>query len=405
MKTLTLLLLFFFVQIYPIRSQVKGCKDPQASNFNPSAQQNDGSCLYAKTTMIPHIVCPKLNDTILESSGLIFYRQMFWTHNDSDNPPYIYAFDSLSGNILHKTFIAQQTNTDWEDMTQDSLYIYIGDFGNNNGSRTDLNILRIRKTDLKMKQIADTVTADKIHFSFGDQTSFNNSSQNHDFDMEAFCVLGDSLHLFSKNWVDKKTRHYVVSKDTGTYILQPVETFLVNGQITGACADEKRGIILLTGYSKTDISCFAWLFWDYQHNRLNNGNKRRLELGTALSFGQNEGLCFRNKQVYISNEKYLTDPALRRIDIEKFMTGKPLSTQLIPKVEIKFSAYQSQSFLIIKTDQKGVGKSLHIYTSDGQLIKTIRLEKVETSLDIDYLMEGVYLLEVEDTVVKIYIRK
>lgn len=404
MKNTCLLLLFLASQGHLLYAQ-KGCTDPQAINYDVLAKLNDGSCTYAQKTLSPSVTCLKLDDTLIESSGLIYYNKLFWTHNDSDNPPCLYAFDSLTGKIIHRTFISNKTNIDWEDMSQDSQYIYIGDFGNNSGNRKDLKVLLINKSDLQLSQARDTVNATEITFSFADQVSFSNSNQNHDFDMEAFCVLGDSLHLFSKNWVDKKTRHYVMPKTPGNYALQPQESFYVNGQVTGACADEQRGVILLTGYNKTDISSFVWMMWDMQGNRFMNGNKRRIEIGTVISFGQNEAICFKDKQVYISNEKYLTEAGLRRIDIEPFLSGKPLSNPVILNSPAKFTAYQSQTLLIIKTEKENIGQNMNIYNADGKLLRTIVLDGLETSLDIDEYMEGVYILELGETALKVYLRK
>jgi hypothetical protein len=403
MKNISFLALFLCC-VQPAWSQ-KGCKDPQASNYNALANENDGSCIYTSTNVNPVVTCPKLGDSLMETSGLIYFNNWLWTLNDGNNPPFIYAFDGSSGQIIHRTFIANAVNTDWEEMTQDSLNIYIGDFGNNNGNRKDLRILVIKKSELRTFQAMDTVNSTIIHFSMADQGNFANGNQNHDFDMEAMCVFGDSLHLFSKNWADKKTRHYVLPKDTGTYTLKPVETLNVNGQITGACADEKQGRIVLTGYNKSDISCFVWVMWDFKHNRFGNGNKRRLEIGSALSLGQNEALCFRGKELYISNEKYLTEAGLRHIDIEPFLTGRSVSAKAPAKQQIKFKAYQSQSLLLVQTGKDNLGKTLRIYNSDGKLLKSMPIDKTEMSINIDNLMEGVFMVEIDDTVQKIYIRQ
>jgi hypothetical protein len=404
MKHTALLGLSFLVWANCLQAQ-KGCTDPQASNYGIQAKINDGSCVYAPKNISPALVCPKLNDSLAESSGLIYYDGMFWTHNDSDNPPCLYAFDSLKGKIIHRTFIGNKPNIDWEDMSQDSQYIYIGDFGNNAGNRKDLKILVIKKSDLKLLQGSDTVNAAEINFSFADQLSFSHGNQDHDFDMEAFCVIGDSLHLFSKNWVDKMTRHYVMPKTPGNHSLQARESFSVNGQITGAYADEQRGIILLTGYNKTDISSFIWIMWDMTGNRLMSGNRRRIELGTVISLGQNEAVCFKGKQVYISNEKYLTEAGLRRIEVEPFLSGKSLSYPVIQDKPAKFTSYQSQATMHIKAEKEQVGQNLHIYNSDGRLLRTIMIEGPETSLEIDDFMEGVYILKLGDTVLKVYLRQ
>ena len=48
----------------------------------------------------------------------------------------------LGGDFLS---VNKEENVDWEDITQDETHIYIADFGNNNGNRTDLKIYKILK--------------------------------------------------------------------------------------------------------------------------------------------------------------------------------------------------------------------------------------------------------------------
>ena len=71
-------------------------------------------------------------------------------------------------------------NYDWEEISSDSLFIYVGDFGNNvNGNRTDLHILRIEKNSL----LINSPVIDTISFTYSDQTDFTpTGSNNTDFD-------------------------------------------------------------------------------------------------------------------------------------------------------------------------------------------------------------------------------
>ncbi len=86
------------------------------------------------------------------------------------------------------------------------MYLYIGDFGNNAGSRTDLHILRIEKSSL----LEGMPAIDTIAFAYEDQTDFTPSNQNTAFDCEAFIAGTDSLFLFTKNWNNLSTVCYSV---------------------------------------------------------------------------------------------------------------------------------------------------------------------------------------------------
>lgn len=383
------LFLFFLIHLN-LNAQVKGCRDKLANNYNPDAELNDGSCTYSTTSMSPSLICSKLSDSISESSGLIYHLGLYWTVNDSDNPPCIYAFDSINGKILHQTYIYNQVNTDWEELTQDSLFIYIGDFGNNRGSRKDLRILKIRKSDINLGSFADTVKADIIRFEMSDQTNFNNTGQNHDYDMEAFCVTGDSLHLFSKNWVDYKTRHYVCPIDSGFYSLIPQETLDVGGQVTGACRGD-NGVIILCGYNKGNYGSFIYLMWDYSQNRFLNGNRRRIEVGNLLSPGQNEAVAYSNGVLYMSNEKQISPAQLHRI-YTKGWTGSSWSAGINNKnvSDISFSISGNQ--LLYSHEGPYLNQTLRFYDYTGKQVYTYSVKENKGSIDVSMWNRGIYLV-------------
>jgi hypothetical protein len=246
--------LFITVKVH---AQICGCTDRNANNYN-NATVNDGSCIYDKTIYHPDILIDSLPAIIDETSGLIYYDGALWTHNDSDRKPEIYKFDTITGHILQTVKINNAVNIDWEDIAQDSNYIYIGDFGNNNGYRTDLKIYKILKKDItKGKNIS--VNASVINFSFSDQTDFIPNHCNNNFDCEAFFFFQDSLYLFSKNWIDKKTKLYVLPCMQGNYIATLIDSFDVNGLITGADINIITNEIAFIGYN--NYIRFVWLFF------------------------------------------------------------------------------------------------------------------------------------------------
>src|SRR5690554_8098448 len=89
-----------------------------------------------------------LSNTISETSSLIMWNKQLWTHNDSNGDAILYAIDSVNGAITNTLSIPGEINVDWEDLSQDDDYIYIGDFGNNiSGNREDLKILKISRSE------------------------------------------------------------------------------------------------------------------------------------------------------------------------------------------------------------------------------------------------------------------
>lgn len=251
----------------------------------------------------PHYIS-SLNSVVNETSGLLYFSGQIWTFNDSGNKPEIYQVDSTTGMVLRTIVIRNAVNTDWESVAQDESSIYIGDFGNNAGKRRDLQILKFSKTDI-LNPACDTVQAGFIFFNYPDQTVFATAFGENNFDCEAFFFRNDSLHLFCKNWSDLHTKHYVLSADTGNYTARLSENFNVDGLITDASINGKGSIVLL-GYKKIKgrkYTCFTWLLTDYDGSFYFGGNKRRVELGSALRLGQTEGIVLKNNNTgWISAE-------------------------------------------------------------------------------------------------------
>jgi hypothetical protein len=70
-----------------------------------------------------------LGKQLEESSGMICWRGLFWQINDSGGEAEIYAFDTVSKQVIQTIKIENATNIDWEEIAQDKTHIYIGDFG------------------------------------------------------------------------------------------------------------------------------------------------------------------------------------------------------------------------------------------------------------------------------------
>ena len=226
----TLFLFYFVFLALHTEAQTSGCTDPLALNFSMQATQNDGSCVYSAADVIPE------NSTTLpgffrETSGLILWNERLWTHND-DTDTNLYALDPGNPATFESYPIKNSININWEEVSQDTDYIYIGDFGNNaNGNRKDLQIYKIKKSSL----LTDNQEIEKIQFSYSTQTDFTaTGSNNTDFDCEAFIVTADKIFLFTKEWLSKKTSIFSLPKIPGKHVAEYQSTHDVNGLITGA---------------------------------------------------------------------------------------------------------------------------------------------------------------------------
>jgi hypothetical protein len=259
-----------------------------------------------------------------EASGMILLNGKLWIISDSGNPPELLALDTTSGEIIRRIRISNAVNTDWESLAQDDSFVYVGDFGNNYGNRTDLHILKIRKQDLLQPDIA-SVSAGYIRFHFADQELGQPQLNSGNFDCEALICDGGKLHLFTKEWSDKHTRHYVLPSDTGNYTAVFKEEFPCKGLITDASLNE-NGALMLLGYRRTFgfwYSCFAWYFEPGLSGSI-PGIPVRIKLGNAFRLGQTEGLVLSGySQGWIVSEEINVAFVHRKARLLRFDTSIP----------------------------------------------------------------------------------
>ncbi len=181
-----------------------------------------------------------------QSSGIILLNDLLVTHNDGAGGPMLYEIDPDDGSLTRQITVEDASNVDWEDICVDQQFIYIADFGNNSGDRTDLRIYRVSLQEYA-QTIDNTVSVDTIEFSYSDQVSFIPGNQ-HNFDAEALISFGDSLYIFTKNRVDFQTNIYSLPKTPGVYQAPRVGNIDVQGLISGGEYNSLSQEIMLTGY-------------------------------------------------------------------------------------------------------------------------------------------------------------
>ncbi len=394
-----LLILLISTMFTKLEAQVSGCTDPLANNYNSSATANNGSCTYDKASFSPSKFF-HLTEEVKETSGLIFYKDALWTQNDSGNEPIIYKIDTANGDILKEVYVSNFQNTDWEEIDQDENYIYIGDFGNNYGSRKDLKILRVLKADIG-EQYYDTVTAEALNFNYSDQTSFVSLPHAHNFDCEAMIIKDDSIFLFTKNWQNKKTKLYRLPKSTGYYSAELLDSLNVSGLVTGAAYGAGNEMIILSGYSS--YIPMLYLLFDYKNGDFFSGNKRRIDLPGILG-SQTEGICFIDKDnVYLSTEdNKIFSQRVFSIPVTEWLYSPPTYIyHVYYNEEISISPNPANSKVSIEVVGKHVeepivevfdqmGNSCDIYFS----VFTPTKKGCLVSINVDHLNAGFYIIKV-----------
>ncbi|WP_276391840.1 hypothetical protein [Eudoraea chungangensis] len=235
---------------------------------------------------------------IAESSGLIFYKDKLITHNDSGNTPELFEIDTTSLEITRTVRISNATNVDWEDITQDNEYIYIGDIGNNRGERRDLKIYRVSKSQYDFQ---NEVEAELISFSYEDQVDFSGGA-NSDWDAEALIAVKDSLLIFTKQWISENSKTYSIPKQTGEYIARSNSSLIINGLVTGATYDIAGDCAYLLGYSPR-LQPFVLTLTNPLHPEEGQVDNAKEFLNVSLA--QAEGIAWNGlNTIFISSERF-----------------------------------------------------------------------------------------------------
>ncbi|MFM2227303.1 MAG: hypothetical protein RL664_646 [Bacteroidota bacterium] len=334
----------------------------------------------------------ELSSQVPETSGLIFFQDGLLTHNDNSDEQ-LYVIDTLNGAVLQTFSLNGTSNFDWEEITQDSLYMYVGDFGNNAGNRTDLHILRIEKSSL----LEGTPAIDTIAFAYEDQTDFTPSNQNTAFDCEAFIAGTDSLFLFTKNWIDLSTACYSVPKVPGNYLAQRKDSSEVNGLITGATYLPNKKLIILSGYSSL-LQPFMYLLFDFEGTDFFSSFQQKINL--SLNFHQIEGVATTNGiDVYLTNEYFSQSIITTQQKLHKFnltpVLGDYLSGNnvLSESSDIRIFPNPAKDIVHIQVPKKSL--CLEVRNSEGILVKKARIRQ-DTDLDISELPNGRYFISITD---------
>jgi len=288
-----------------------GCNTNAKQNKN---RENLTSKNQSKT-YLPKLVTDQLAKEVEEQSGMVYYNNLFWVNNDSDCPAELYAYD-LSGKLKKTIKILNANNIDWEDLTDDEDFFYIGDFGNNFGIRKNLRILRVAKSEIGESEKIE-LNADIITFDWKDQIDFKKRKHDHDFDCEAFFSYGDSLYLFTKNWANYKTRMYVMNKKLTHHSLQPKMEFDIDFMVTGADISSDGKNLALVGYK--DYKTYMYLFANYSELNFDQGKQVRIDM-SPLGGAQTEGVVYDDADsLFISTEATKQPQALYKVDWEQWM--------------------------------------------------------------------------------------
>jgi hypothetical protein len=325
-----------------------------------------------------------LSTDIQETSGLVIIDGRIVTHNDSGDDPALYEIDSNTGSVSRTVTITNASHVDWEDIAADDTYIYIGDFGNNSGARTDLKIYRVPVSGYLDE--SNEVAAEVISFSYPDQTDFTAGSNETNFDAEALISFGDKLYIFTKRWLDEQSTVYELPKEPGTYEAVNKGTFDSRGLVTGASYNPETNVVLLTSYSF--IFPYVIKIKDFSGSDFAGGtiDNFSLSLPSGVSVQVESVTTLSANEYYISAESsVLGNPALCKVTFDVTST-EDYSPENAPAMIFPNPA--SHHFQILHDNFH----KAEIYNETGKLILSVKTNPISTK-DME---PGIYIVVVRD---------
>lgn len=304
----------------------------------------------------------ELSSVVQETSGLLFFDGRFYTFNDSGGDAALYEIDTVSGDVKNTITVGNAQNQDWEAITSDRAFVYIGDIGNNHGNRKDLVIYKCPIEGLGKGKLQ----AEAIHFSYKDQDDFDHEAHAHEYDAEGLFVRDGKLFLISKNWTKNESKIYEVPVVAGDYTLEHVAKVDVYGKVTDAFFDEQGQSLFLIGYGDFPfITCMKNF----------NGNNAEEEITLPINSPngiQTEGIIALDGKVFYTSEKVqMFEAELARFFASDF--------DHLVEVKVKGNSIKlktSISMDVVKLESKK-GKSLYKVTDLGKKCARIPLKDID----------------------------
>lgn len=339
----------------------------------------------------------RLPEKAEETSGIeLTGKNEVWTLNDSGGAAELYLCDTL-GNLVRTVTINDAQNHDWEDLTQDAQgNFYIGDTGNNNNDRENLCIYKIPNP---AATTASSVDAEKLKFTYEDQTEFPPGDDKLNYDCEAIIWSNNYLYLFSKNRsVPIKTSVYRIPDQPGEYVAKKMGSFDTAGSntnetdiysywITAADISPNGKQLALLSHDR------LWIFYNFSDDNFFGGDHKVYELATST---QKESICFAdNATLYITDEYWSAFDIGRNLYVltisTPFSTG---TTDLSSPNPEKFRVTPNPFTQNLKISGDELPQyRLQLLDNQGRLCKTLMPGTNTLTLNLSYLPNGSYLLK------------
>lgn len=139
-----------------------GAQKKRGHPARPAAASDTGGAPIASVT--PVLLAELKDRAVKESSGIAASGSspgVFWTHNDSGDGPFVYAFDR-QGRARGVWRVEGARAQDWEDIARGPgpesgrSYLYVGDIGDNGGKRDSIVVYRFPEPSVEPADAAES---------------------------------------------------------------------------------------------------------------------------------------------------------------------------------------------------------------------------------------------------------
>lgn len=331
------------------------------------------------------VAITQIESPAIETSGLIRTDGKTITHNDSGGEAALYEIDTLNGQVSRTVEILSSTNIDWEALCMDDNYIYIGDFGNNQGTRTNLRIYKISKEDY-LDEGNTAVNAEIISFIYEDQDDFTPSQFTTNFDAEAVIVKNQMLYIFTKNWGNGWSNIYVLPTTPGSHLANRVDSINTEGMVTDASYSATDDRITLVGYT-TILEPFVFEIENIGDQLFSQSELTRTNISFPSGYSrQVEGISHIVGENYLlSTEEGITGNS----GLFSLIMGEPNSIAENLGVDILIYPNPASDIIYLKSDEPLKFELLNL---KGKVVK----QTASNQINLKGLASGTYLISVQN---------
>lgn len=247
----------------------------------------------------------QLSEKLAEISGLARVGDRFFGHNDGGDRPVLYEFNHTSGEVLREVLIEGADNLDWESITADERYLYIGDIGGNNFDRDQMQIYKVLISDVLENNSVES------------EKTIIYKNENHPKDFEAMYIKDNNLYLLSKNVTNYICEIFKVDLSTSETILgDAVGRSQLKVAVTEADYSVETGELALIGYNKPSRRKLKLFRVDVlRYSQFTNSpfekdaKLNQKTLVNSIKVAQAEGILYSesSNSLYISSERKAGD--------------------------------------------------------------------------------------------------